>query len=73
MWEVVTLAKEIDPRGARAVPAIAETLNLPTERIDAALRYYAAYPDEIDAETSEREADSRAAEVAWHTRQRLLS
>lgn len=73
IWEVVTVAKEIDPRGARAVTAIAERLDLPAARIETALRYYAAYPDEIDAEIEDREAESRAAEEEWHIRQRLLS
>lgn len=73
VWEVVSVAKEIDVRGARAVPAIAEALNLPVARVDTALRYYAAYPNEIDAEISDRDAESRAAEQEWHTRQRLLT
>lgn len=73
IWEVVTLAREIDARGARAVPVIAETLNLPSTRVETALRYYAAYPDAIDAEIADREAESRSAEEEWHTRQRLLA
>lgn len=73
VWEVVSVAKEIDIRGARAVPAIAEALNLTVARVDTALRYYAAYPSEIDAEISDRDAESRAAEQEWHTRQRLLT
>lgn len=73
VWEVVSVAKEIGIRGARAVPAIAEALNLTVARVDTALRYYAAYPSEIDAEISDRDAESRAAEQEWHTRQRLLS
>jgi hypothetical protein len=73
VWEVVSVAKEIHPRGARAVPAIAETLNLPLTRVETALRYYAAYPDEIDTDIADRDAESRAAELEWHTRQRLLT
>src|SRR5882724_4696714 len=53
VWEVVSVAKEIDARGTRAVPAIAAALNLPAARVEAALRYYAAYPDEIDAEIAD--------------------
>jgi hypothetical protein len=73
VWEIISVAKEIDARAARAVPAIAEAFNLPATRIEVALRYYAAYPDEIDAELAAREAESRAAEQEWHTRQRLLA
>ena len=73
VWEVTRMAREIDARGARAVLAIAETLNLPVARVETALRYYAAYADEIDAEIADRDAESLAAEEEWHTRQRLLT
>jgi hypothetical protein len=73
VWEVVSIAREIDARGARAVPAIAEALSLPVARVEVALRYYAAYPAEIDAEIADRDAESRAAEEEWRTRQRLLT
>jgi len=73
VWEVIRMAREIDARGARAVLAIAETLNLPVARVETALRYYAAYADEIDAEIADRDAESLAAEEEWHTRQRLLT
>jgi hypothetical protein len=73
VWEVVTLAKEIDVRGAKAVTAIAETLNLPPARVDLALNYYAAYPDEIDDEIDDREDVSRVAEAEWRMRQQLLA
>jgi hypothetical protein len=73
VWEVITVAREVDERGARAVPAVAETLNLPLARVEAALRYYAAYPSEIDAEIADRDAEACAAEEEWHTRQRLLT
>jgi hypothetical protein len=35
-------------------------LNLPVERMRAALRYYAAYPDEIDAEVALDDEESLA-------------
>jgi hypothetical protein len=73
IWEVASIAREIDARGARAVPAIAKVLNLSATRVETALRYYAAYPDEIDAEIANRDAESRAAEKEWQTRQRLLA
>lgn len=73
IWEIVSAAKEIDARAARAVPALSESLNLPASRVETALRYYAAYPDEIDAEIADREAESRAAEEEWQIRQRLLA
>lgn len=71
--EVVTVTREIDVRGQRAVAAIAETLNLTASQVELALRYYAAYADDIDAEIADREAASRAAEEEWNARQRLLA
>ena len=71
--ELVTVTREIDVRGQRAVPAIAETLNLATTQVDLALRYYAAYAEEVDAEIADREAASLAAEEEWNARQRLLA
>jgi hypothetical protein len=60
-------------RGPDAIAAAAEMLNLPASRIRAAMHYYAAYPDEIDAEIEQADAESRAAEAAWETEQRLLA
>jgi hypothetical protein len=71
--EVVTVAREIDARGPRAVPAIAENFNLTPPQVELALRYYAAYAGDIDAEIADREAASQAAEEEWNARQRLLA
>jgi hypothetical protein len=73
VWEIITFLREIDERGTDAVAAATEALNLPAARIRAAIHYYAAYPDEIDAEMEQAEAESRAAEAAWLTEQRLLA
>ena len=73
VWEVVSVAKEIDARADKAVAAIAETLNVQAPRVEAALRYYASYPQEIDLEIAERAAESLTAEQEWHARQRLLA
>jgi hypothetical protein len=73
VWEIVKFLHEIDDRGHDAVAAAAEMLNLPASRIRAAIHYYAAYPDEIDAEIEQADAESRSAEAAWETEQRLLA
>lgn len=52
IWEVVKAAREVEERGDEAVTALADLLNLPVERVRVALRYYAAHPDEIDAEVA---------------------
>lgn len=72
VWEVATAARQIDERGPKAIQAVAELLNLPADRVDVALRYYTAYPQEIDTEIASAEQASRVAEEEWQARQRLL-
>ena len=73
IWEVVTAAREVQERGEAAVAVVAELLNLHADRVRTALRYYATFPEEIDAEVTQAEEESRAAEVAWRAEQRLLA
>ncbi|MGL5815993.1 MAG: hypothetical protein ACRCYR_00410 [Phycicoccus sp.] len=73
VWEVVTFLREVDERGEDAVAATAEAMNLTEGRVRVALRYYAAYPDEVDAEIAQADDESRAAEDAWWVAQRLLA
>jgi hypothetical protein len=70
---VAKAVRELDERGEQAISAAAELLNLPPERVRLALRYYGAYPDEIDAEMATADEESRAAEEAWQAEQRLLA
>jgi hypothetical protein len=73
IWEVIKAAREMEERGDAAVPAVAALLNLSAERVGVALRYYAAYAHEIDAEVSFADEESVAAEEAWRAQQRLLA
>jgi len=73
VWEVVKAAREVDERGAAAVPAVAEILSLPEERIRLALSYYGSYPDEIDAEIAQADEQSQVAEAGWRAQQQLLA
>lgn len=73
VWEIIKFLREIDERGGDAVSAASEVLNLPAARIRTATHYYGSYPEEIDAEIEQAEAESRAAEAAWETEQRLLA
>lgn len=73
IWEVVKASRDIEERGDRAVTAVADVLNLPQERVRAALRYYADYRDEIDAEVALADQESAKAEEAWRVQQRLLA
>ena len=73
VWEVVKVLEEIDERGSAAVQAAAEVLTLRESRVRAAMHYYAAYPEEVDAEIAQANEESAAAEAAWLAEQRLLA
>jgi len=73
IWEIVKFLREVDERGLNAVEAAAEVLGLPESRVRIALHYYSAYPHEIDAEITQADEESRAAEAAWEAEQRLLA
>jgi hypothetical protein len=73
VWEVVKVLREIDERGEPAVAATGEVLALPEAKVRVAMHYYAAYPEEIDAEIAEAERVSAQAEHAWQVERRLLA
>lgn len=72
IWEVVKALREMDERGEAAVDAAAEVLNIASARIRAAMRYYGAYPQEIDAEIEQADVESAEAQAVWSTAHRLL-
>lgn len=71
--EVISVLRDIDERGEPALEATAEVLALTVARVHVAVRYYAAFEQEIDAELAAAESASLEAERAWSTEQRLLS
>ena len=73
VWEVVLFLRQVDERGDAALDAAAEALALPSSRVRIALHYYAAHPEEIDAEAEQAEAESALAEAAWEAERRLLA
>lgn len=73
VWEIVKVLREIDERGPSALAAAAEVLALPEARVRAGMHYYAAYPNEVDAEIDEADRTSVAREAAWESEQRLLA
>ncbi len=52
---------------------IAENTGLPARSLRVAIRYWASYPDEIDAEITAAAAADEAAEEAWRRERRLLA
>jgi uncharacterized protein (DUF433 family) len=51
----------------------AEYLGLPVERVRAAVRYYAAYRDEVDEFAARATAIAERAEAAWRAEQEILA
>jgi hypothetical protein len=76
-WEVIdTLltVREHDPElaGAALVSATAEAIGLPERKVRIAVRYYSAYPDEIDERVEANRQAALEAEAAWQAEQSLL-
>jgi hypothetical protein len=77
VWEVIdTLltVREHDPElaGAALVAATAEAVGLSERKVRIAVRYYSAYPDEIDERVEANRQAALEAEAAWHAEQSLL-
>ena len=77
VWEVIdTLltVREHDPEltGAALVSATAEAIGLPERKVRIAVRYYSAYPDEIDERVEANRQAALEAEAAWQAEQSLL-
>jgi hypothetical protein len=73
VWELIVFVREIDERGDAAIAAASETFDIPPTAVAAGIRYYTAFPTEIDAWIEEAQAVSERAELEWQRRQALLS
>jgi hypothetical protein len=60
-------------RGEEAITATAELLNLTDSQVRTAVRYYGAFPDEIDRRISLNTEDADEAEAAWKREQAALA
>lgn len=78
VWEVVRAVQSGRAHGPdltedELLALIAENTGVPVRRIRVAVRYWASYPDEIEAEIAAAEAADDAAEEAWRRERRLLA
>jgi hypothetical protein len=73
VWEVMQTIKSGKPRGDAAVTAAADLLALTEPQVRIAVRYYAAYPDEIDQRIRRNVEEADAAEAAWKREQAALA
>jgi hypothetical protein len=78
VWEVVRAiksARTAEPGLAEddLLALVTENTGIPVRLIHAAVRYWASYTDEIDAELAAAEAAEDTAEDAWRRERRLLA
>jgi hypothetical protein len=72
VWEVVLVLRDQagDPDGK--VSATADYLELPVRSVEAAARYWASYPEEIDGQIEANEEATEREQKIWERRQQIL-
>jgi hypothetical protein len=78
VWEVVRAVKSAraaEPELADdgLLSLVADNTGTPLRLVRVAVRYWASYPDEIDAEITAADAAENAAEQAWRREHQLLA
>ncbi len=73
VWELMDTLKGGKARGEEAITATAELLDLTDSQVRTAVRYYGAFPDEIDRRITLNTADADEAEAAWQREQAALA
>ena len=78
VWEIVRAVKSArtaEPELADdgLLGLVADNTGVPLRLVRAAVRYWASYPDEIDAEITEADEASARAEAAWRVQQQLIA
>jgi hypothetical protein len=73
VWEAIATLKGTAERGEKAVAEAAELLGLTESQVRTVVRYYGAYPDEIDERIRRNVEEADAAEAAWRREQAALA
>jgi hypothetical protein len=78
VWEVVRAVKSVRAHEPaltedELLTLVSENAGLLVRMVRVAVRYWASYPDEIDAEIAAAEAADDAAEDAWRRERELLA
>jgi hypothetical protein len=78
VWEAVRAVKSARASGPdlaedELLSLVAENTGMPVRSLRIAIRYWASYPDEIDAEIAAAEAAEGSAEEAWRRERELLA
>ena len=73
VWEIARIPINTGTTGEAAVGAIVEHMGLRSDQARAAVDYYAAYPDEIDARIRRNDELAERMEAAWRREQAITS
>ncbi|MFF5208187.1 hypothetical protein [Streptosporangium sp. NPDC000396] len=78
VWEIIravkaTRAADPDSSAEEIITMVAEYSGLPSHQVRTAIRYWSAYPDEIDAQIETADTVARDAETRWRREQGLLA
>jgi hypothetical protein len=73
VWELMATLRGGNARGEEAIAATAELLNLSDSQVRTAVRYYGAFPEEIDRRIVLHALDADEAEAAWRREQSALA
>jgi hypothetical protein len=66
VWEVVMILRDYERHEGDAIATFAEHLNLAVSQVEAGVRYYAAFPEEIDDRINRNQDGWDEAEAAWY-------
>lgn len=73
LWEVLTTLKSGKARGEEAISATADLLSLTDSQVRTAVRYYGAFPEEVDDRIARNAEGADEAEAAWKREQAALA
>lgn len=78
VWEVIRAVRSARAAEPKLGPddligLVNENAGVPVRLVSAAVRYWASYPEEIDAEIAAADAAEQAAETAWQREHKLLA
>ena len=73
VWEVISTLKSGEAGGEQGIAATTELLELSQSQVRVAVRYYGAFPDEIDERIRRNVEEADAAEAAWRREQAAVS
>lgn len=73
VWEVVRVVRNVEASGEGAIDEAASWLGLRRDEVEAAVRYYAEYTDEIDDWIARLDEEAAHARALWDRRRAALA